>query len=250
MNSSRKLLFSLGFLVTALATGAGAHVALDAPNGNETFSPGDVVTIQWHIYIPHETQDWDLWYATDATGSFPFCGDQAGPTWMPILMDIPVTCQQGGGSCDLPGGCIMEYAWTIPEGVASETVKVRVRQDNTGADYYDVSNTSFAITGASAVTDPVPASATRLHPNEPNPFRGETRIAYALAEAVPSLRLEVLDPAGRLIRVLREGPAEAGSHAVVWDGRDREGRSVPNGAYFCTLAAGDTRQTRRLLRIE
>ena len=45
----------------------------------------------------------------------------------------------------------------------------------------------------------------------------------------------IYDVRGRLIRSLTNGTRGVGSHIVDWDGRDREGRSVPAGTYFGLL---------------
>ena len=47
--------------------------------------------------------------------------------------------------------------------------------------------------------------------------------------------LVIYDVRGRLIRKLTEGTRGVGTHVVNWDGRDREGQSVPAGTYFGML---------------
>ena len=77
-----------------------------------------------------------------------------------------------------------------------------------------------------------------------NPFRGETRIGYALPAAGP-VRLSVHDVTGRRLAVLRDGPAAAGAHTLVWRGEDDAGRPLPAGVYLLRLeAAGVTRGAR------
>jgi len=79
---------------------------------------------------------------------------------------------------------------------------------------------------------------TRLLPNTPNPFNPMTRIRYDLAR--PGLvTLRIFDARGRLVDTLVQGPQDAGTHAVVWNGRD--GRQVPlgSGVYFYTIRSGD-----------
>ena len=39
----------------------------------------------------------------------------------------------------------------------------------------------------------------------------------------------------------------AGSYTESWDGRDRNGNSVPSGVYLLRFVAGSQRETRRLV---
>ena len=89
-----------------------------------------------------------------------------------------------------------------------------------------------------------PAAAWFASPS-PNPARGGTALRFALARA-GSVRIEVLDAAGRSVRVLADGGYETGEHSLRWDGRDAAGRSVAPGLYFVRVTAPDLRATRRL----
>jgi flagellar hook assembly protein FlgD len=53
-------------------------------------------------------------------------------------------------------------------------------------------------------------------------------------------RVEIFSPAGRRVRLLREGETPAGTVRLVWDGRSDDGRLVPAGAYFFRVAAGSS----------
>ena len=68
----------LFFLLTILSFKASAHVALDYPQGGETFIQGQTVTITWHIVAFHATLNWDLYFSSNS-----------GDTWEPILLNIP-----------------------------------------------------------------------------------------------------------------------------------------------------------------
>jgi len=78
------------------------------------------------------------------------------------------------------------------------------------------------------------AAAPRLVGNWPNPFNPKTDIRFTLPEA-QSVRLVVIDAAGRHVRTLHEGPCAAGDHTVSWDGRDDAGRRLASGVYLCRL---------------
>jgi flagellar hook assembly protein FlgD len=49
----------------------------------------------------------------------------------------------------------------------------------------------------------------------------------------------VYDVAGRLVRQLIDAPVEAGHHALVWDGRGRNGTVLGSGIYFVRVEIGN-----------
>jgi glucose/arabinose dehydrogenase len=83
----------------------------------------------------------------------------------------------------------------------------------------------------------------------PNPFRSSADVWFRLAERAP-VTLTVHDLAGRRVRELLRGTAEAGDTRVTWDGRDDSGLSVPAGLYFVRLDRGRSVETTRLLHLK
>lgn len=88
-----------------------AHVALDYPQGGETFIVGQTIVIEWHIVAPHITLNWDLFLSVDG-----------GETWDTLQMDIP-TSQ-------------LSYEWEVPANFTSQA-RIQVFQDNEGQNYLD-----------------------------------------------------------------------------------------------------------------
>ena len=78
------------------------------------------------------------------------------------------------------------------------------------------------------------ASGVRLLPPSPSPSRGHTVFRVELPAAGP-IRLEVLDVAGRSVRVLADSMVTPGRHEYSWDGRNAEGHAAPAGVYFARL---------------
>lgn len=105
-----------------------AHVALDYPQGGETFTAGDTVTVQWHTVIPHTTLNWDLFFSSNG-----------GTTWDTIQIDIPPS--------------ELSYQWEIPT-ISTMQGRVLVVMDNDGTDYQH-SSMDFTIT----LTPPSPSIA-------------------------------------------------------------------------------------------
>ncbi|HEU4365410.1 MAG TPA: FlgD immunoglobulin-like domain containing protein [Candidatus Krumholzibacteria bacterium] len=94
-----------------------------------------------------------------------------------------------------------------------------------------------------------PARATRLEQNYPNPFNPQTTIAFSLAQR-GAVTLAVYDVAGRLVRRLADGTADAGEHSAAWDGHNDAGAQVASGVYFYKLTAGDFVQTRKMVLLK
>ncbi len=71
----------------------------------------------------------------------------------------------------------------------------------------------------------------RLGDSYPNPFNPAVVIPLYLATDAAEVSLRVYDVLGRRVRQVWDGPLGAGSHRLVWDGRDESGKSVAAGVY-------------------
>lgn len=135
-----KLLFVTAFLIL---TGASqAHVELVYPQGGETFTPGEVVTIEWNILIQHNTLNWDLYYSVDA-----------GESWNAIEEDIPYEN--------------LTYDWTVP-GDSTNKARISIVQDNVGTDYSDQSD-NFTIAPTTGIVEST-MNGLQLYPNPVKTF--------------------------------------------------------------------------------
>lgn len=83
----------------------------------------------------------------------------------------------------------------------------------------------------------------------PNPFTRTTHVTYSIPATRCSeyVTLSVHDTAGRLLRVLVDGPQPPGSHTVSWNGADGVGRPVGAGIYFYRLDLGSEGIARRVV---
>ncbi|RLC62361.1 MAG: hypothetical protein DRI01_07010, partial [Chloroflexi bacterium] len=81
-----------------------------------------------------------------------------------------------------------------------------------------------------------------LYSSYPNPFPGrrigytKTTILYYLP-APSRVLLRVYDTLGRAVRTLADEQQPAGLHSIQWDGKDKNGVSVPSGIYFLRMDA-------------
>ena len=89
---------------------------------------------------------------------------------------------------------------------------------------------------------------TRLLQNYPNPFNPATTIRYRIGKPSDVL-VEIMDVAGRKVRLLQNGDLLPGEYETVWDGRDDNGRPVASGLYLCCLRTIDANDARKLVLI-
>jgi hypothetical protein len=96
-----------------------------------------------------------------------------------------------------------------------------------------------------AVEEPAPPAAPSLTAS-PNPFGGETSIAYGLPTGAHA-SVRIYSASGRLIRTLADSDMPAGVHLARWDGRDSAGAPVSSGMYFLRFATSGVTKTQRLM---
>ena len=100
--------------------------------------------------------------------------------------------------------------------------------------------------GTVAVPDEgVPAAGLRLAVH-PNPFNPQTTITISL-DRTQHAEVAVYDLQGKQIAVLATRAYDAGTHSVVWDGKDATGRAVPSGTYVVQLNTQSATQTRKVM---
>ncbi len=85
-----------------------------------------------------------------------------------------------------------------------------------------------------------------LQQNAPNPFNSTTSIQYVLPKNY-FVQLAIYNISGQLVRTLVKGKKCAGTHTVIWKGRDDSGGSISNGIYFYCLEIDDFISTKKML---
>lgn len=101
--------------------------------------------------------------------------------------------------------------------------------------------------GATSVDDVADVSTPRafaLRAPVPNPFNPRTTFAFDLPREA-DVEVAMYDARGRRVKTLASGLRTAGTHRVVWDGTDDQGRSVSSGVYFVRMEGGGQRFVRK-----
>ena len=78
-----------------------------------------------------------------------------------------------------------------------------------------------------------------LHQNYPNPFNPSTTIWYTIPDQ-SSVTIEVFNTLGHRVQILVDGEIkQSGHYEVVWDGSDKNRRTVASGLYLYRMTAGE-----------
>ena len=116
-----------------------------------------------------------------------------------------------------------------------------VQNANSGIWIYDI---EYTVSENDPVVIPVPQ--TELLSNFPNPFNPETTIRFNIAVDSP-VSIDIYNIRGQKVRRVFDGFVERGSHSVIWDGRDEEGRELGSGVYLYRMVTSEESMVRRMV---
>lgn len=109
---------------------------------------------------------------------------------------------------------------------------------------FNLSEIGFRATGK--VADDSPPASLTLRQNYPNPFNAGTHIPFVISEP-GEVRIFIYDIRGRLIVELPVIEYAAGEHAVPWDGRQANGKSISSGIYFYRCQTSNAASVKSML---
>jgi hypothetical protein len=219
-----KLWFYILILFQVPAVNLLAHVQLDYPRGGEIFEAGEIVSIHWRLLIPHNQENWDLYFSGDG-----------GTSWEVIKLDIEVP--------------EVSYQWTVPE-IETENARIRIVQDNHNSDYEDISG-NFTIMGNTTSVESQNENPDKiiLRANYPNPFNPVTIIEYEIPDAAgynfPAVNLKVYDSLGGEVTTLANGTHRPGIYKAEFDGSN-----LPSGIYIYKLTGFNQILTRKMILLK
>jgi flagellar hook capping protein FlgD len=90
-------------------------------------------------------------------------------------------------------------------------------------------------------------SQVTLSQNFPNPFNPSTTISFTASDVSSSTTLSIYNVKGELVKTLVNDVLTVGTHSVIWNGMDGNGKSQPSGMYFYRLQNADKSITRKMI---
>ena len=87
-----------------------------------------------------------------------------------------------------------------------------------------------------------------LYQNYPNPFNPATTIRFDLPKE-SHVEIAIYNVMGQKVATLTDKDFSAGSHQVLWDGKNDMGQAVSSGIYLCRIKAGEFKGLRKLVLV-
>lgn len=103
----------------------------------------------------------------------------------------------------------------------------------------------WALGRPSGVPDALPSVTAKVSAT-PNPFNPSTTLRFEVP-AAGTVRAEICDLRGMVVRTLADRVMAAGPAQVAWDGRDDRGAVLPSGIYLARVTAGDATGATKLV---
>ncbi|MEO5617555.1 MAG: choice-of-anchor D domain-containing protein, partial [Candidatus Eisenbacteria bacterium] len=160
-----------------------------------------------------------------------------------VTLDRPTFRLGRSSMVVLPGGSDTLGVTYTPASLDRDTATVSFIADDPAAPH-QILVTGFG-TLVTGVDDPVIA-AFALWQNQPNPFRGVTRIGYSLPRAA-NVELEVFNLQGQRVVSLVNESQGPGIYHQNFAARRTDGSLLPTGVYFYRFRAGAFSATRKML---
>ncbi len=100
-----------------------------------------------------------------------------------------------------------------------------------------------------AVNDVSAERPVVLQQNYPNPFNPSTTISFSLFNQ-QNVTLKIYNSKGQVVKTLVNGNTAKGTHNVVWNGKDDNGKTVASGLYFYKLKTQQGTYNHKMLLIK
>ena len=200
-------------------------------------------------HLPDEPQiDWPDWpyeepefETPDYTGSISdlnltFYDSNGTPKWNGYKNDVISLSTQNGLTYDLDGD-------PYPDFIFIRHDLPTPNNDEYNSALYIYSTIPFGI------ETPTALPSIDISQNVPNPFNRETLIKYSVSKK-NQVSIDVYTPAGQLVKKLVNEPKKPGFYAIMWNGKDNNGKTVGSGIYLYKIRIGDYTATRKIVLIK
>lgn len=201
---------------TSTGVMSSSAIHIDFPSPYSLLAYGYELDILWHTAQNHNIDFVDI--QLSRTG-------ESGP-WELLFAGVPDDGQE---------------PWYVTPPVSYQCYLKISNSEN--PDQFDMSG-PFSIDNSPVSIEPDPVVEPEAVPDRfalsgcaPNPFNPMTTVKYEVPESSGMVNIGIYDISGKMVKQLVHQYKTAGNYSVGWRGKDRSGRSMPTGVYFCRMTA-------------
>ena len=103
----------------------------------------------------------------------------------------------------------------------------------------------YLISEESGIIEELPESY-KLYQNFPNPFNPATTISFDLPND-NLVKINIYNLLGQKVKSLLNLKLTAGTHEIIWDGKNEVGQSVSSGLYLLTIKTGEYSALKKMI---
>jgi hypothetical protein len=198
-----------------------------------------------HLLVEYDTKA--LKFKSAQAGEFVTKGDASSAFFVEAnsdQLDISLArLPQKGQNASVSGsGVVAVFEFERENG--SQMPYIEVKQ----ADLRTNDNSSIAVgdMGEFSLSGTELPTSYALSQNYPNPFNNRTQLDFSLPKS-SRVRITIMNVLGQPVRTLAYTDFQAGTHRVVWDGKNDYGQDVAGGIYLIQMKAGSFNQAKEML---
>ena len=205
---------------------------------------------------PAPNNDWMITqeFTLGDTGSFSFWGKTVmadyGLERFNVLVSDGSINPNDFASISGPTYVEAPVAWTqftySLDAYANQTIRVAIQCVSNDAFIFMVDDVEVDAPGGTDNESNDVILVSALEGNYPNPFNPETTIAFSTKES-GQVSLDIYNIKGQKVRTLINDHRDAGSHKIVWNGKDDNGKSVASGVFFYRMKSGKYSSTKKMI---
>ncbi|MEA3475352.1 MAG: FlgD immunoglobulin-like domain containing protein [Candidatus Cloacimonadota bacterium] len=137
------------------------------------------------------------------------------------------------------------YQWTIAR-ISSSDCYIRYTVWTVTDTVTSITPSAFSVSSTPPATDDISINQKAFIQNYPNPFDKQTTIKFSIPKDC-YVELNIYDIKGKWLKTLVNRRMKAGSHNIVWNGRNHNNTILPNGIYLYQIKIDDYYLNKKML---
>lgn len=117
------------------------------------------------------------------------------------------------------------------------------------SDISSIDFTNFSVDDYEELFSKIPIELMQNYPNPFKPQSAHTTISFDLKKTGLT-DVSIYNVKGQKVKTLSKEDMQIGTHSILWDGKDNDGKTVASGVYLYSVTQDDNRITKKMIIIK